>query len=284
MTFWLLLCQDKSNDENEMNKRILFVITLICLTANCFASQPREIPGLKSIFDKFKVDGSILIFNQNDNTYIGYNLDRCNNAFCPASTFKIPNTLIALESGVATTESVFKWNGEKRTFSSWEKDMTLKEAFKASAVPVYQEIARQIGVEKMRYYTQLFNYGSLDINQENIDKFWLEGNSAITQYQQIYFLQKLYNFELPICQESMKFVKDIMQYEVSTNYIISGKTGWAIRQKENITWFVGYVETTDNVFFFATNVNSNENTDINTFGQIRIELTKEVFKELKITD
>ena len=266
-----------------MNIRIGLVITLICLAANCFASQPREIPGLKSIFDKFNVDGSILIYNQNDNNYTGYNLERCNIAFCPASTFKIPNTLIALESGI-TTEYVFKWNGEKRTFSTWEKDMTIREAFKVSAVPVYQEIARQVGVEKMKYYTQLFNYGILEINHENIDKFWLEGNSAITQYQQIYFFKKLYNLELPIQQESMKLVKNLMQYEVSTNYIISGKTGWAIRQTENITWFVGYVETTDNVFFFAANVISNENTDIKTFGQVRIELTKEIFKELKIID
>lgn len=73
-----------------------------------------------------------------------------------------------------------------------------------------------------------------------------------------------------------------MQYEVGSNYIISGKTGWAVRQKENITWFVEYVETKNNVYFFATNVASNQNTDIKTFGQVRVELTKEVLRELKI--
>lgn len=160
--------------------------------------------------------------------------------------------------------------------------MTIKEAFKVSAVPVYQEIARRVGIEKMRYYTTLFNYGNLDINAQNIDKFWLEGNSTITQYQQIYFLKKLYNLEFPISVESMKQVKQIMQYEVGENYIISGKTGWAVRQKENVTWFVGYVETKNNVYYFATNVASNETTDLKTFGQIRIELTKEVLRELNI--
>ena len=266
----------------EMNRKKGLIIAIMSFTVNCFASQPKEIPELKKIFDQFKIEGSILIYNQNDNYYSGYNLERCNIAFCPASTFKIPNTLIALENGIATTETVFKWNGEKRFFSTWEKDMTIKEAFKVSAVPVYQEIARRVGIEKMRYYTTLFNYGNLDINAQNIDKFWLEGNSTITQYQQIYFLKKLYNLEFPISVESMKQVKQIMQYEVGENYIISGKTGWAVRQKENVTWFVGYVETKNNVYYFATNVASNETTDLKTFGQIRIELTKEVLRELNI--
>jgi beta-lactamase class D len=249
---------------------------------SCYSNQPIELPELKTVFDEYKVEGSILIYNQNDNVYMGYNLARCNIAFCPASTYKIPNTLIALESGIATTESIFKWNGEKRTFPSWEKDMTIKEAFQVSAVPVYQEIARRVGVEKMKYYTQLFNYGNLDINTENIDKFWLEGRSEITQIQQVYFLQKLYNLQLPISENAMKLTKEIMLYETTENYRISGKTGWAVRQDESVTWFVGYIETENNVYIFATNVAPNKDTDLNTFSQVRIELTKRVFKELKI--
>jgi Beta-lactamase class D len=261
--------------------RITIIILFSVLTLNCFAGQPREIAELKKIFDKYKVDGSILIYNQNENSYIGYDLERCNIAFCPASTFKIPNTLIALESGIFTTDFVFKWNGEKRSYSGWEKDMTIKEAFKVSAVPVYQEISRQVGFEKMKYYTQLFNYGNLDINAENIDKFWLEGKSDITQFQQIYFIQKLYNLQLPISENAMKLTKEIMLHETTDNYKISGKTGWAGRQNESVTWFVGFIETNDNVYIFATNVVPNENTDLKSFGNVRIELTKEIFKELK---
>lgn len=267
---------------SQINRANGLITILLIFAANCFASEPKEIPDLKQIFDKFKVEGSILIYNQNDNTYCGHNLKRCNVAFCPASTFKIPNTLIAFETGVATAETVFEWDGQKRALPSWEKDMTIQEAFKVSGVPVYQEIARRIGVAKMKYYTSLLNYGDLDINAQNIDRFWLEGNSSITQYQQIYFLKKLYNLELPISVESMNQVKRIMQYEVGNGYAISGKTGWAVRQKENITWFVGYVEAKGNVYFFATNVASNADTDTKSFAQIRIELTREVLKKLDI--
>jgi beta-lactamase class D len=134
----------------------------------------------------------------------------------------------------------------------------------------------------MKYYTQLFNYGNLDINEDNIDKFWLEGKSCITQYQQIYFLYKLYNMQLPVSENSMNLTKEIMLYEVRDNYKISGKTGWAIRQQENITWFVGYVETNENVYYFSTNVASNEKTDLKLFSKIRIELTRDILQELNI--
>jgi len=100
------------------NKKAKLAIVLIIFAVNCYSNQPKEISELKKVFDKYKVDGSILIYHQNENRYMGYNLERCNIAFCPASTFKIPNTLIALESGVATTETVFTWNGEKRTFAA----------------------------------------------------------------------------------------------------------------------------------------------------------------------
>lgn len=265
-----------------MLKRTTTTLLTIFVIFNTFANQPKELPELKSIFDKYKVEGSILIYNQKKNKFSGYNLARCNNAYSPASTFKIANSLIALETGVATPETIFKWDGKKRYLPEWEKDMTIKEAFKLSAVPVYQEIARKIGVDRMKYYTRLFNYGNLDINADNIDKFWLEGNSSITQYQQIYFLRNLYNLTLPVSKKAMKEVKDIMIYEKGKNYTLSGKTGWAVRQKESITWFVGYIETKNNVYFFATNIPANKDSDINTFGKIRIELTKDVFKKLGI--
>ena len=265
-----------------MNRVIRLAVVMLSFTVCGYSNEPKELPELKKVFDKYFVEGSILIYNRNENVYTGYNLERCNVAFCPASTFKIPNTLIALETGVATTETIFAWNGEKRTFSAWEKDMTIKEAFQISAVPVYQEIARRIGVEKMNYYTQLFNYGHLDINAENLDRFWLEGKSGITQFQQVYFLEHLYNLQLPISENAMKLTKEIMVHETGNTYKISGKTGWAIRQNESVTWFVGYVETANNVYFFATNVAPNEHTDLNTFAQVRIELTKEILRELNI--
>ncbi len=133
----------------------------------------------------------------------------------PASTFKIANSLIALETSVATDADhpTFKWDGVVRDIEEWNHDHTLRTAIKASVVPVYQEIARQIGPERMQRYVEAFDYGNHDIGGATIDAFWLEGDLRITALQQIEFLEKLYKEELPVSKRSMEIVKDIMLLE-----------------------------------------------------------------------
>ena len=262
--------------------KIILAVIATVVSINCVAAPPVEIAKLGKIFGNFKVDGSFLIYDQNGNSFSGYNIERCNTAFCPASTFKIPNTLIAFETGVATPDKVFKWAGESRGFPSWEKDMTIAEAFKTSCMAVYQEIARSIGAERMKYYLRLFNYGDMDVSGSNIDSFWIEGGSVTTSFQQIYFLRQLYNLRLPVSEVSMKLTKEIMIMETTDIYKISWKTGWAGYPDENITWLVGYIEIPGNVYFFATNLVPKPDMDIKTFGEVRIKLTKEILRELEI--
>ena len=120
-------------------------------------------------------------------TFVGYKVDdylviasdrnRSGEPRLPASTFKIPNSLIALETGVVgdPDQDVFKWDGVVRAIEAWNRDHTLRSAIGASAVPVYQEIARRIGAERMQKYLDLFEYGNRDIGG-GIDQFWLTGD------------------------------------------------------------------------------------------------------------
>ena len=261
-------------------KRLIYRVGLIVLfianITTIYSKSPTEIAGAKQLFQKYNVNGSILILDRNKNEYSGYNLERCNTGFSPASTFKIPNTLIALETGVTTMDNIFCWDGEKRRYPRWEANMNITQAFKVSNVPIYQDIARNIGLEKMKQYVRLLHFGEMDINAENLDKFWLEGHSQITQYQQIYFLTQLYNSTFPLKAETMDNVKQIMLLEETKGYILRAKTGWSEIGGKDIGWFVGYFETTDNVYFFATNIEAVEQTDMSQFGQIRIDLTKEI--------
>lgn len=246
------------------------------IVGNLSAEIARESDELNKNFDKYKFEKSILIYDQKNNSFIGHNLKRCNEGFLPASTFKIPNTLIAFETGVVTSlDQLFKWNKEKRSFDIWEKDMTLEEAFKVSCVPIYQEIAKKIGTEKMKYYTTLLNYGNLQIDSNNINEFWLVGNSEITSFQQIYFLERLYNLKFPISKEAMESTKKIMISEVTDSYTLSAKTGTT---RNGIGWYVGYVETKDNVFYFATNIYSESKDPEVMDAKIRKEITKESLK------
>jgi beta-lactamase class D len=240
--------------------------------------------GLKSVFDQNEMDGTILIFDPETGEKIGYNPAQWDSGYLPASTFKIPNSLIGLEAGVIDTGHLFKWDVKKRRFPQWEKDLTLTEAFRVSCVPCYQEIARMIGPERMKAYLEKINYPGMDVNQGNIDLFWLEGNSRITPRQQLEFLKNLYDEKLPLRQSTMQAIKAIMVNETTPEYTLSGKTGWAIRNGNNYGWFVGWIETRGKVFFIATHVEPKNQEKVDDFAMARKRVTMEALRYLKILE
>lgn len=232
-------------------------------------------------FNEYKVKGSFLLYNLNNNEYISYNPERCKKGFLPASTFKIINSLIGLETGVITDENfVIPWDGVSRR-EAWNQDHSLKSAFKVSCVPYYQELARRVGEKKMIHYVTKAKYGKMVV-KDGLDKFWLEGDSRISQQEQIDFLVRLYKNKLPFSDRSLRIVKDIMLVDESTIYKLRGKTGWAINKDGlNIGWFVGYLEQNGNIYFFATNIESQNPDDI-LFMNGRRAITEKILKELKL--
>jgi beta-lactamase class D len=188
------------------------------------------------------------------NHYFRYHPDRCAERFIPASTFKIVNSLAGLESGTIPDQSyVIAWDGTSQPIAEWNQDHTLETAFRYSVVWYYQELARRVGQEKMQQYVDAAHYGNQDITGQ-IDTFWLEGELRISPDEQVDFLKRLYEGDLPFSSRSMDIVKDIMVIEDTEDYTFSGKTGTGIRIPPAVGWFVGYLETNDNVYFFATNI------------------------------
>ena len=240
-----------------------------------------QAPGYFKYFDKYNVDGSFILFNMKDTSYFEINNSRCKQQFIPASTFKIFNSLVALETGVIKDENyVIKWDSVKRKRLEWNKDHNLKTAFKNSTVWYYQELAKRVGEEKMKHYIKLVKYGNMDISG-GIDQFWLSGKLRISQKEQLDFLIKLYKNELPFSAKSQNIVKKIMLCEDTLGYKLRAKTGWGEQDSLNIGWYIGWVEKDNNVYFFATNIES-KNPDIKSFPEARIEITKAILKELKI--
>ena len=133
----------------------------------------------------------------------------------------------------------------------------MRSAICNSVVWYYQELARRVGEEQMRAYVEAAAYGNADISG-NIDSFWLDGALRISPDEQVEFLKRLYLNGLPFSQRSMDIVKDIIVLEETDTYKLSGKTGSAIRIEVYQGWFVGYLETDDNVYFFATNFESDD--------------------------
>jgi len=270
---------------NRLFFRMFFVV-ICCMSitvVSSHASQPEEIEGAKDIYRKYNLVGSFLLYDYNKNEYMVCDPDRCNTGFSPASTFKIPNTLIALETGVITPQTIFHWEGEKRRNEKWEADMDITQAYKVSNVPVYQEIARKIGLQRMQYYVSLLHYGEMDICADNLDMFWLEGRSTITQFQQIYFLKQLYEQRLPLKQQTMNDMKQIMCWEETEDYILYAKTGWSDTGEKEYAWLTGYyVMNNGNVYFFANVIEKTDQTDMTQFGSYRMMTTREILSGLLI--
>lgn len=236
----------------------------------------------QKIIDSSSVKGSILIYDLLENKYYSNDFKWAKKGKLPASTFKIPNSIIALETGLVENDStLFIWNGEKRMLKNWEQDLSLKNAFHFSCVPCYQDIARNIGTQRMNDYLLKLDYGNMQVDSTNIDEFWLKGESKINQLQQIEFLKRFYKSELPISRHSETIMKRMMIIEQGKEGKLSGKTGWSIRNEKNNGWFVGYLETELKIYFFATNIEPKKDLDMDKFLLARKEVTLKALEKLK---
>ncbi|MCP4618617.1 MAG: class D beta-lactamase [Bradyrhizobium sp.] len=202
-----------------------------------------------------------------EGTFVGYKVDdyliiasdkiRSGEDKLPASTFKVPNSLIALETGVVADpdKDVFKWDGTTRSIEAWNKDHTLRSAIAASVVPVYQEIARRIGAERMQKYVDLLDYGNHNIGG-GIDQFWLTGDMRIDPMQQVDFLDRLRRGVLPVSKRSQDLVRDILPVVKVGDAVIRYKTGLlgAERGQPSLGWMVGWAEKGPQQTVFAMNM------------------------------
>jgi beta-lactamase class D len=237
------------------------------------------VAAFQQILDSADVTGAILVFDPAKNTYYSNDFSWCESGHLPASTFKIPNSIIALETGVMESDStLIKWSGEKRRLPVWEHDMTFRDAFHLSCVPCYQEIARKIGVQQMKEYLSKFDYGHMIVDSASIDLFWLEGDSKISQFEQIDFLYRFYNSKLPVSARAENIMKRLMVIEENDTIILSGKTGWSIRNGNNNGWFVGYLKKGEEVLFFATNIDPKVDFNMDLFAMIRKEISMKALK------
>nr|WP_227657756.1 class D beta-lactamase [Candidatus Magnetaquicoccus inordinatus] len=213
-----------------------------------------DLSALENIFSAFSATGTMQINDLRPNRQSEWIHDRqrASTRFSPASTYKIPHTLFALQAGIIDNEfQIFTWDGVARDFPGWNQNQTLLSSLRYSVVWVYQQIARQLGKERTKEYLQAIAYGNADPDP-NQESYWLEGNLAISASEQIHFLQRLYYNDLPFALAHQRLVKDLLLLEAGKEWRLRGKTGWS----GTIGWWVGWVERLDGPIFFALNIDT----------------------------
>ncbi|PTM57531.1 penicillin-binding transpeptidase domain-containing protein [Desmospora activa] len=212
-------------------------------------------PDLEHYFTDY--DGTFLLYDETKGSLEVYNPKKSQKKVSPNSTFKIPNSLIALETGVLPDEhTMWEWDGTVYPFESWNQDHHMRSAIAQSVVWFYQRIAVGVGEERYEQYLDTLSYGNQDISG-GLTQFWLQSSLKVSPVEQLQFLRKLYHDQLPFSQRNMDIVRDILILEQTEEYTLSGKTGAGFKQEWEepvLGWFIGVLEKDGKRYTFVTNI------------------------------
>jgi len=208
---------------------------------------------LAGLFAAEEAVGTIAVFQPATDRLILVDAARAGTRFVPASTFKIANSLIALETGVIADENeIIPYDGRPTWNKAWEKNMPLREAIALSAVPIYQELARRIGLERYRDWLARLDYGNR-LPGEVVDRFWLDGPLEISAIEQARFVARLAAGTLPASARNQAIVRDILKIEARDGRTLFAKTGWKTGNRP-IGWWTGWVEGGGAITAFSLNI------------------------------
>lgn len=256
----------------------LLTCLVLLLVSPVYAHDMDQNSALEKNFNAAGVKGTFVLYDVSAERFTAHNLPRAEERFIPASTFKLPNSLIGLSTGaVKSVDDVLPYGGKPQPFKAWEQDMALRDAIRVSNVPVYQELARRIGLERMRMYVAAIPYGNTQTGNE-VDSFWLKGPLKISAVEQTEFLARLALGQLPFPAEAQENVRDIAQLEQGSDWVLYGKSGWTTTPDPDIGWWVGWVEKGDRIYAFAINIDMPERVDVAK----RMELGKACLKTLGV--
>ncbi len=265
--------------------RFTLLFSLLCLlVAPVHAATWQTPPSWPKLFADAGVQGTMLVYDEAADRWSVFDEKRARHAYSPASTFKLFNALVALDTGAVKDEyDVIRWDGtERKVFgkplAEWNRDNSLASGMRYSTLWFYKEIARRAGQARMQAFVDKAGYGNRDISG-GIDRFWIDGGMRISAEQQVAFLRGLADGKLPFSARAQEAVRRISITDAGVGYTLHGKTGYgdkAGNDGADVGWFVGYTEYQGKRWFFALNVDVRKPID----GTGRIPLAKSLLVSL----
>lgn len=258
----------------------IFITALLLIQTSAFSQSKSQ--EIKLCIEGDKSCTFVLLSESNNQLQI-INKARAKTALSPFSTFKITNSVIALEQGVIKdSKQVLTYDKNKYPTQVWWPPVwklpsyNLGSAFKYSVVPVFRQMATDIGQQHMQTSLERLNYGNQDISS-GLDDFWLNGSLKISAVEQIKFLQKLNQNKFNLAPATISTIKEVMLVEATEKYKLYGKTGAGkVDGKTMLGWYVGFVENDNGVYYFAFNFNRD------TYAQMKAERVTTVINHLKV--
>ena len=254
-------------------------ISLLIIFGSCSQNNVKEDDTLKKYFDENKVSGTFALFDNAIGRFTVYNMSRYKDStYLPASTFKIVNSLIGIETGrVRDDSAMIPWNGKAWFNPACDADLPMYKAFRLSCVPWFQELARRIGKDTMQKEIDTLGYGSRYARPviKQIDTFWLDNSVKVTADEQLGLVKRLYFEQLPFQSRTQRIVKSMMLMEDSSKYKLSYKTGLGTMENgHKLGWIIGWIEENKHAYPFVLQIESPDRTaDI---ASIRMKMLRQI--------
>ena len=262
-----------------MRYPIIALFAALLMLGGCRIKNVNLDEGLRPYFDAEKVDGSFALYDNARNDFTIYNMKRDTTRMTPASTFKIVNALVALQTGrLADDSAIIKWDGVVRPRQETNQDLSLYRAFRLSSVSHFQQIARSIGRDTLRAWMDSLQYGNKNLGT-HIDSFWLDNSLKISPDEELGLVKKLYFHQLPFRVSVQDMVKKMMVQENNTTYQLAYKTGLGrTEQGENVAWMVGWIEENRHVYPFVLNIGTRD--DATDLAAVRSRILRNVLTSI----
>ncbi len=262
------------------NFRILLLSFLpAILLFSCSVNQAKIDNSLKKYFETRNVDGTFTMLDNAKGGITVYNMELDTMRFSPGATFQIITSLVGLETGDITNDSmVVKWDGVRRNNKDWNKNLIFLDAFKLNSDPYFDYVSKKITRDTLKMWADSISYGN-KVMSDNLDSLLSNSSVKISADEQLGLVKKLYFDQLPFRKSVQQSLRDAMLMEDNTNYRLSYKTGDALDANNiHVGWVVGWIEENRHVYFFCTLVkakSANENIE-----DAKMSITRDILKDL----